>query len=116
MTSEEFPGILEQCYRPPRAVGTPPKGGRVTLLKFAVGCVSDAIDREMKIAAPHFLSPPEDLSEEHLTSLDFNKLKLAVQADTLILWLLLHCAAYTPEQQVQNKHKNPDMVSAQFSP
>ncbi|KAJ7694729.1 hypothetical protein B0H14DRAFT_2419078, partial [Mycena olivaceomarginata] len=58
MTSEEFPGILERCYRPPRAVGTPPKGGRVTLLKFAVGCVSDAIDREMKIAAPHFLSPP----------------------------------------------------------
>ncbi|KAJ7159879.1 hypothetical protein C8R43DRAFT_1124238 [Mycena crocata] len=110
MTSEEFPGILERCYRPPRAIGTPPKGGRVTLLEFAVKIVSDAIDQELKITAPHFLSPPEDLSEEHLTGLDFDELKLAVQTDASIFWRILHRAACTPEQTARNKHKNPDMV------
>ncbi|KAJ7135358.1 hypothetical protein C8R43DRAFT_1132580 [Mycena crocata] len=110
MNSEEFPGILERCYRPPRPVGDPPKGGRVTLLNFAVKVVSDAIDRDMKISAPLFLSPPEELSEEHLTSLDFAKLKLRIQTEAPILWLIFLRAAYTPEQQTHNKHKNPDMV------
>ena len=37
--------------------------------------MGDLIDREMKISAPLFLSPPEELSEEHLTKTDFEQLK-----------------------------------------
>ncbi|KAJ7466528.1 hypothetical protein FB451DRAFT_1485526 [Mycena latifolia] len=112
MTSEELPGILERCYHPPRSAagGVRPEGGRGTLLDFAVKCVSDAVDREMKISAPLFLSPPEELSEEHLTGLDFEELALSVQKHAPILWRIFRHTTYTPEQAARNKHKNPDMV------
>ncbi|KAJ7785521.1 hypothetical protein B0H14DRAFT_3584045 [Mycena olivaceomarginata] len=110
MTSEELPGIIERCYNPPRPVGERPGGGRQVLFDFAVQCVSDAIDREMKISAPLFLSPPEELSEEHLTSLDFEALKVQVQTSAPNLWLIFRRAAYTPLQEARNKHKHPDMV------
>jgi hypothetical protein len=113
MTSEELPGIIERCYNPPRPVGERPGGGRQVLFDFAVQCVSDAIDREMKISAPLFLSPPEELSEEHLTSLDFEALKVQVQTSAPNLWLIFRRAAYTPLQEARNKHKHPDMVGQQ---
>ncbi|KAJ7722007.1 hypothetical protein B0H16DRAFT_1790019 [Mycena metata] len=110
MTSEELPGVLERCYNPPRPAGERPGGGRQALFNFAVQCISDAIDREMKISATLFLSPPEDLSEEHLTSLDFEDLKVSVQSCAPTLWLIFRRAAYTPLQETRNKHKHPDMV------
>ncbi|KAJ7718800.1 hypothetical protein B0H16DRAFT_1796872 [Mycena metata] len=64
----------------------------------------------MKISAALFLSPPEDLSEEHLTSLDFEDLKVSVQTCAPNLWLIFRRAAYTPLQEARNKHKHPDMV------
>ncbi|KAJ6586278.1 hypothetical protein DFH09DRAFT_910806 [Mycena vulgaris] len=106
MTSEELPGILQRCYYPPRSTS----GGVAGLMDFAIQCISDAIDREMKLSAPLFLSPPEELSEEHLTGLDFEVLMLAVQKHAPILWLILRRASYPPEQETRNKHKNPDMV------
>ncbi|KAJ7168074.1 hypothetical protein C8R43DRAFT_1121280 [Mycena crocata] len=110
MTSEELPGILDRCYHPPRAHGEPPQAARKPLLDFAVRTVSDAIDREMMVSAFLFFSPPQDLSEEHLTSLDFDELKDQLQQLLPILWRLLRRAAYTPQQDAKNKHKNPDMV------
>ena len=35
----------------------------------------------MKISAPLFLSPPEELSEEHLTKTDFEQLKCETKCD-----------------------------------
>ncbi|KAJ6625547.1 hypothetical protein B0H10DRAFT_2430336 [Mycena sp. CBHHK59/15] len=110
MTSEELPGILDRCYRPPRPSGEPPQAARQPLLDFAVKTVSNAIDREMMVSAFLFLSPPEDLSEEHLTALDFHELKGQLQELLPILWQILRRAAYTPQQEARNKHKNPDMV------
>ncbi|KAJ6499887.1 hypothetical protein DFH09DRAFT_945039 [Mycena vulgaris] len=118
MVSDELPGILERCYNPPRrshkAKGKRPAGGRRVLLEFATTCVSDAIDREMKLSANLFLSPPEDLSEEHLTSLDFDELKVLIQMHAPILWRIFRRAAYTPLQESRNKHKDPDMVVLQM--
>ncbi|KAF8152131.1 hypothetical protein K438DRAFT_1425608, partial [Mycena galopus ATCC 62051] len=68
MTSEELPGILKRCDHPPcQTAGRQAQGGRHALEEFAVQCVCATVDQEMKITAPLFLSPPEELSEEHLT-------------------------------------------------
>ncbi|KAJ7666119.1 hypothetical protein DFH06DRAFT_917823, partial [Mycena polygramma] len=119
MVSDEFPGILQRCYNPPRRThkrkGKKPAGGRRALLEFATNCISDTIDREMKLSAHLFLSPPEDLSEEHLTSLDFGEMKEAIQKDAPVLWRILRQAAYTPAQAARNKSKNPDMVCSLIS-
>ncbi|KAJ6520978.1 hypothetical protein DFH09DRAFT_1331466 [Mycena vulgaris] len=115
MVSDELQGILERYYNPPRrshkAEWKRPAGGRRVLLEFATTCVFDAIDREMKLFANLFLSPPEDLSEENLTSLDFDELKVLIQMHAPILWRIFRWAAYTPLQESRN---NADMVVVQM--
>ncbi|KAJ6611143.1 hypothetical protein B0H10DRAFT_1810255, partial [Mycena sp. CBHHK59/15] len=100
MVSDELSGILEQCYNPPRrgqkAKGKKPAGGRLVLFDFATRCVSNVIDWEIKLSAHLFLSPPEDLSEEQLTSLDFDGLKESIKEHAPILWHIFLQAAYTP--------------------
>ncbi|KAJ7762556.1 hypothetical protein B0H16DRAFT_1807104 [Mycena metata] len=114
MVSDELPGILQRCYNPPRrgqkGKGKRPAGGRRALLDFATHCVSDTIDREMKMSAHLFLSPPEELSEKHLTTLDFEEMRDLMQIHAPVLWRVLRRAAYTPTQVTRNKHKDPDMV------
>ncbi|KAF8222185.1 hypothetical protein L208DRAFT_1525286 [Tricholoma matsutake] len=85
-------------------------GAQCTLQEFAIECVSKLIDKEMKCSAALFLSPPKDLSEEHLTKLDFKKLKAKIIRDAPVLWQLLQHAAYSEKQELQNKHKDLDMV------
>ncbi|KAK7006966.1 hypothetical protein R3P38DRAFT_2555094 [Favolaschia claudopus] len=121
MTSEELPGILERWYRPPRhkSGGQRPEGGRRALLDFSFTCIrecvndpiiADIVDQEMKLLAPLFLSPPEDLSEEHLTELNFNDLKSTIQDTAPIFWNVLHRAACAPDQEAKEKLENVDMV------
>ncbi|KAJ6548849.1 hypothetical protein B0H19DRAFT_997293, partial [Mycena capillaripes] len=114
MVSDELPGILQRCYNPPRRgaknKGKKPAGGRRAFLDFATGSVCETIDREMKFSAHLFLSPPDELSQEHLTSLDFGEMKNSIQRYTPVLWRILRQAAYTTTQTVRNKHKDPDMV------
>jgi hypothetical protein len=78
MVSDELPRILRWGYTPPRQAGRltgkKPAGAWQVLLGFATTCISDTTDREMKVSAHLFLSPPKDFSQEHLTSLDFGKL------------------------------------------
>jgi hypothetical protein len=54
-----------------------------------VECVGDAVDWEMKCSALLLLSPPEDLTEEHLTKLDFKKLKTELVQCAPVFWGLL---------------------------
>jgi hypothetical protein len=78
LVSDELPGILDRWYNPPRArihkKGKRPAGARQSLRAFATHCVGTCVDKEMKSSAHLFLSPPEELSEEHLTSFDFNQM------------------------------------------
>ena len=69
------------------------------------------VDREIKSSTLLVLWHPEDLSEEMLTSLDFQSLTNKVKAAAPTLWEVLHWAAYSPEQEKWNIHKDPDMVS-----
>ncbi|KAK7018290.1 hypothetical protein R3P38DRAFT_2715514 [Favolaschia claudopus] len=111
MNSEELPRMLERWHSPPRrSGGQRPAGARKILLDFAFRCISDAVDTEMKVSAPMFLSPPDKLSETHLTDLDFGKFKNQLKESMPIFWHILRRAAYTAEQETRNKHKNPDMT------
>ncbi|KAJ6566730.1 hypothetical protein B0H19DRAFT_1025346 [Mycena capillaripes] len=107
---DELPGILERWHKPPRARGSKPAGGRRPLEEFAVKAVCSSIDRGIKLSAPLFLSPPEELSEENLTSFNFGSFKSEVKNTNPILWEVIRHAAYSPLQESRNKHKDPDMV------
>ncbi|KAF8224943.1 hypothetical protein L208DRAFT_450489 [Tricholoma matsutake] len=64
----------------------------------------------MKCSASLFLSPPKELTEEHLTKLDFKKFKTKIIRDAPVFLGLLRCAAYSKKQGLRNRHKDPDMV------
>lgn len=64
----------------------------------------------MKVSAGLSLTPPEDLLEEHLTSINLTEMKEKVKESAPIFWKILHCAAYTQLQEKQNRHKDPDIV------
>ncbi|KAJ7080894.1 hypothetical protein B0H15DRAFT_786779 [Mycena belliarum] len=110
MVSDELPGILARWYKPPRPSGAKPAGARTPLEHFALNTVCASIDRGMKLSAPLFLSPPEELSEEHLTTFDFASFKSQVKTGNSMLWEVIRHAAYSPLQESRNKHKDPDMV------
>ncbi|KAJ7715201.1 hypothetical protein B0H16DRAFT_1435173 [Mycena metata] len=111
MVSDELPGILERWHMPPRtSSGAKPAGARQPLEEFALKVVCNRIDRGIKLSAPIFLSPPEELNEEHLTSFDFDSFKVEVKTYNPFLWEILRHAAYSPLQESRNKHKDPDMV------
>ncbi|KAJ7849914.1 hypothetical protein B0H13DRAFT_1905974 [Mycena leptocephala] len=110
MVSDELPEILARWHKPPRAAGSQPAGARRPLEEFALKTVCSCIDRGIKLSASLFLSPPEDLSEEQLTSLNFDSFKTEVKSRNPMLWEVLRHAAYSPLQKSRNKHKDPDMV------
>lgn len=114
MVSSEVPGILARWYKPPRGglggKGKRPKGMREVLRRFATEVIGSCVEKELKTSAPLFLSPPEDLSRENLTSIDFNELKKEVKLSLPIYWGILEHAIYSDAQRARNHHKNPDMV------
>ena len=116
LASKELPQILQRWFKPPRRMkegkGRRPVGARQTLYQFAVECVTDKIDREMKASAFLFTSPSEDFSEAHLLDMDFEKkLKPKVQTYAPMLWQLMKRAC-TPKklEEHSNKKKNRDLV------
>lgn len=104
MVSTELPGILSRWYNPPRRShqkrGKRPAGARAKLLNFAVAVVADRVDKELKLSASLFLSPPEDFSQESITSVNFNKLGVAVLEKAPITWQIFHRAAYSQKQEL----------------
>jgi hypothetical protein len=114
LASEELPIILRRWYKPPRsfieAKGRRPAGAQATLHHFALECVIDKIDQEMKASASHFSSPAKELSEYHLLNTDFVKLMLQAQSHAPTLWQLLHQATSTPKQN-HNIVEDPDLAS-----
>lgn len=118
MVSIELPGILSRWYNPPQRTnhrrGKRPAGARASLLDFAATVVAGRIDKEMKQSAPLFLSPPEDFSQESLTSVDFDNLKTATLEKAPITWQVFQSAAYSLKQELRNKYKDPRTVSYSF--
>ncbi|KIJ62763.1 hypothetical protein HYDPIDRAFT_93422 [Hydnomerulius pinastri MD-312] len=113
LVSEELPGILARCYRPPRNhnKGPRPAGGRRALEIFAVQIVGDLVNRDMEHLGPLFLSPPTDLTTEHLTTFDFDKFTSKIETAAPLVCNLVDKMVYSPKQRARNSHKNPKMVS-----
>ncbi|KAF8888597.1 hypothetical protein BD779DRAFT_1672261 [Infundibulicybe gibba] len=114
MVSDELPGILDRWYTPPQRgkghQGGRPQGARRILDTFAEKVIKSRVDREMKSIAQLFISPPNELSEEQLTGVKFDKLIGECQSGAPTMWNIFRHAAYTPKQDAHNTHKNPDMV------
>lgn len=112
MLSEELPGILERWYRPPRNQhkGRRPVGARQNLQKFAIKCVADLLEYEIEHIAPLFASPPDELSQAHLTSFNFEDFIRKVSAGAPVLWDVLERLVFSAKQRARNTHKSPAMV------
>jgi hypothetical protein len=114
LASEELPRILQRWFRPPRTMkerkGRRPMGARETLYQFALECITDKVDREMKASAFLFTSLSEEFSEADLLDMDFErKLKPKVQSYAPMLWQLIKRAC-TPRKERSNKEKNRELV------
>ena len=93
-------------------------GAKKTLYQFALECVTDKVDREMKASAflNLFTSPSEEFSEAHLVDMDFeNKMTPKVQSYAPILWQIIKRAC-TPRQDSSNKEKNRELVRSFLLP
>jgi hypothetical protein len=115
MNSRELPVILRRWWKPPRSTvlrKKRPRGAACIMECFAAECTEATLNRELEAVASSLISPVgEDIKEETLTSLVFNKMIVSMQNQAPVLWKLLHSMAYTPTQQARNSAKKPDKVS-----
>ncbi|KAH7905726.1 hypothetical protein BJ138DRAFT_1138187 [Hygrophoropsis aurantiaca] len=87
-----------------------PAGARQTLEEFAIECTIKIVEREIERIASHFLSAPDELSQEHLTNFDFEGFTELIENEGPVLWRLLDKFAYSDKQRSRNTHKGPNMV------
>ena len=114
LASKELIQILRRWFEPPQSTkerkGRRPVGARETLYQFALECITDKVDCEMKASAFLFTSPSEEFSEAHLLDMDFeNQMKPKVQSHAPMLWQIIKQAC-TPKQDRSNKEKNRELV------
>ncbi|KIJ16497.1 hypothetical protein PAXINDRAFT_132503, partial [Paxillus involutus ATCC 200175] len=64
----------------------------------------------MEHVAPHFISPPSELSQAHLTTFNFRAFIETVKGDAPLLWRVMGQISYSDKQRLRNTHKDPDMV------
>ncbi|EGO26773.1 hypothetical protein SERLADRAFT_407431 [Serpula lacrymans var. lacrymans S7.9] len=96
MVSAELPGILKWWHKPPHTKGTRNSlahGAQLVLEEFSLSCVADILEAELESIKDMCYCPPEDVSEEGLTSLYIEDILLKLSA-----------------QEKQNTLKNPDLI------
>ncbi|KAF8833590.1 hypothetical protein BDN67DRAFT_916651, partial [Paxillus ammoniavirescens] len=75
-----------------------------------VNCVTHLLENQMEHVAPHFVSPPGELLQAHLTMFNFRAFIKTVKGDALLLWRVMGQISYSDKQCLRNTHKDPDMV------
>lgn len=112
MHSDLLPGILERWYWPPRKheEGIRTRAARKVMERWAEENVRLRMNREMRLLKPLTLSPPEELSEESLLSLNLQGMAQDFQDTAPVTWGLLRAAACTPAQLQRNTYKDPTAV------
>lgn len=112
MVSDELPGILAHCHRPPRShgQGIRTKAARKALNDWALETICDTLDEELSILKPTMSLPQQDLSEEVLLSISWKEMIPEVKSKAPTLWKLFRYTLYTPRQEEQNQLKDPDVV------
>ena len=74
--------------------------------------IGDKVDEEMDHIRELMTPPPDPLSKEVLSSINFQDIatRLNSQEGALSLWRILEMACWTKWQDYRNKHKNPVQV------
>lgn len=85
-------------------------GARQNLQKFAIKCVADLLEYKIEHITPLFASPPDELSQAHLTSFNFEDFIRKVSAGAPVLWDVLERLVFSAKQRARNTHKSPAMV------
>ncbi|GLB46007.1 hypothetical protein LshimejAT787_5400040 [Lyophyllum shimeji] len=114
MNSQELPKILRQWLKPERSPGSKKKrarGAAPTMKAFALECIEDLVDKELRQLAPHLASPAgEDVEPETLLSTGFAGMQQDVEASAPSCLRLLKKMACRKGQE-DNAKKGPEKVS-----
>lgn len=85
--------------------------GSEIMKTFAVECVTEQVQDEMKTISKHFQSGPDPLSLASLTSFNFSETATRLKNDAPVLWCILQKAGWSVRQARQNTHKTPKNVN-----
>ena len=85
--------------------------GTAILKTFAVECVTEVVQEEMKTISEVFQPGPDPLSLASLTSFNFSETATRLKNDAPVLWHVLKKVGWSVRQARQNTHKTPENVS-----
>jgi hypothetical protein len=85
--------------------------GTEIMKTFAVGCVAEVVQEEMKTISKVFKSGPDPLSLTSLTPFNFSETATVLKNDAPVLWHVLQKAGWSVRQAQQNTHKTPENVN-----
>ncbi|KAF8154046.1 hypothetical protein B0H34DRAFT_784086 [Crassisporium funariophilum] len=113
MNSQELAKILRQWLRPERSPGSKrkrPRGAAPTMKAFALECIKNLVDKELRELAPYLASPAgEDVEPETLLSTGFAGMQKDVEARAPLCLRLLKKMAHRKGQE-DNTNKGPEKV------
>ncbi|RDX45838.1 hypothetical protein OH76DRAFT_1457458 [Lentinus brumalis] len=105
MNSPALLSVLNRWWCPPTGMAS---GGGDGMRDFVTVRATELLVEELDGAAKTvFRPPPDHLSQEYLTSMNFRKFGTTLQTDlTSRLWFVLQSLAMTQRQLLENKHKD----------
>ncbi|KAH9902527.1 hypothetical protein C8Q73DRAFT_741902 [Cubamyces lactineus] len=105
MRSPTLLRVLSHWWDPPTSKSA---GGGEAMDKFVLACAGKLLENEMEDIALQFCPPPDILSKEKLTGVNFREVGCALQSTGAPrLWSILQRLAWSPRQQKENTVKNP---------
>ncbi|EGO29803.1 hypothetical protein SERLADRAFT_433759 [Serpula lacrymans var. lacrymans S7.9] len=123
MVSKELLEILKCWSKPPCTQGTHntwASGAKAVLEEFLFGCIGEVLEGKLQRIQNLAKCPPEDVSEEGLTSLFTEDLVLKLQSPgfdgTLMLWKLLQRLTRTESQEKRNAKQSTDLTQTATPP
>ncbi len=113
MHSPALVGVLDRWWSPPTGMAS---GGSERMRDFVIVRATELLVEELDGAAKTvFRPPPDHLSEESLTSLNFRAFGTSLQTGlTSRLWFVLQSLAMTQRQLIENKFKDTFHVSLRY--
>jgi hypothetical protein len=85
--------------------------GSEIMKAFAIECVTEVMQEEMKTISKHFQPGPDPLSLASLTSFNFSETAVGLKNNAPVLWHILQKVGWSVQQVRQNTHKTPENVN-----
>jgi hypothetical protein len=105
--------ILQNWNKPPYTHKYTGRGTEITKT-FAVECVTEVVQEEMKTISKLFQSDPDPLSLASLMSFNFSETATKLKKNAPVLWHILKKVGWSVRQAQQNTHKTPENVNFQY--